>query len=326
MTRTALPAALAVAVATAVFTADSAARAGWWDDAGVPRRMQLDALLGKPDSWVDVPVVLRVAYAGRAASPDPYFTRFTERRWRPLRFWSADLPEIDRAKAEPFARLFVRRGAPTDRRAARLERGDAVDVHAVVRDVVRGVPWFEVLEVTGRGDPLTVLETAERDLGDRFGRLGNEAAAERIYRRLLASRELPPEDRADLERRIGIACGAQGKWAAAVKALHAAQVLAPDDGEIEEELLRARRRARTDPAPKKEPRREPPAETARPPKPGVRPPAGLGDVPTSEEEDEEKPEPDTAPPRESPTKSPTKSPTERPRPAPLPKPPMNEPK
>jgi hypothetical protein len=161
-----------------------------------------------------------------------------------------------------------------------------------------------------------VLETAERDLGDRFGRLGNEAAAERIYRRLLASRELPPGDRADLERRIGIACGAQGKWAAAVKALHAAQVLAPGDGEIEEELLRARRRARTEPAPKK--KRERPAETARPPKPGVRPPAGLGDVPASEEEDEEEPQPDTAPPPESPT--------ERPRPAPLPKPPMNEPK
>jgi hypothetical protein len=258
----------------------------------------LERVFANPHDWIDVPVLLRMTYAGRAASPNPYLTQFTARRWRAVGFRPAGAPDTGEEADAPFERLFVPRGGAADRRASRLAAGDEVEVRAVVRDVVRDEPWLEVLEITGRGDPLTGLERSRRELADRFAARDNAGAAERICRALLASRPLPPADRLALLRRIGDACLAQRKWTAADDAFRQALLLDPDDGLLEERRLQARRGlaaaspAKEDPARGKDGEAPPDGR----PRAGLRPPAGLDgpsgddDPPAHEKPDEERPE------------------------------------
>ena len=98
--------ALAVAL-LAGLCADAAA--GWWDDAGTARRANLADVRRDADRWRDVTIVLDVRFARAAEAGSSFFTRFTPKAWRALAVWT---PEEAGSTAEPFARLFVRRGSP----------------------------------------------------------------------------------------------------------------------------------------------------------------------------------------------------------------------
>ncbi len=230
----------ALLAALLAFAPSAPASAGWWDELGVPRPVTFESVRRAPDTWRDVPVILSAQFAGARRVGNPYFTQFTPASWRAFATWSADTPQSARRDDDAFARLFVRRGGATDRRAATLKIGQRIELRAVVRDTVRGEPWLEVLEITGDGDPLNALEQAELSLADRFLERRNAAAAEKRYRDLLGARALPVDDHASILLKLATAAAAQEDWTAATRALEQAASLVPDDALTEERLAQAR--------------------------------------------------------------------------------------
>ncbi len=229
------------AFAGASAVAASRADAGWWDDAGAARRATLDDLRSQSERWRDVPVILEIRFARTAEPGNPYFTRFTSHGWRAASAWTRDFqPRPGVALPEAYSRFFVARGSAAEQRFAGLRQGDRVEIRAVVRDVVAGEPWIEVLSVTGDGDSLTPEEAAQVRRADGFLANDNAPAAEAIYRAVLATRTLPAALRADLHRKVGETCWRTRRFADSADALAKAVEIEPGDSATQDRLLRAR--------------------------------------------------------------------------------------
>jgi tetratricopeptide (TPR) repeat protein len=206
----------------------ASASAGWWDDAGAARRATLEEVRKDPDRWRDVPLVLDVVFARTAEPGNAYFTRFTAREWRAVLVLPAATRPEALDKVEPFSRVFVRRGAETERRLDAVARGGRVQLRAAVRDAVKGEPWMEVLDVVADGDPLAPEEAARLAQADDLLARDNAAAAEPLYRALLAARALSKPQQAELWRRVGAACRAQRRFDDAAAALTRSLDIEPD--------------------------------------------------------------------------------------------------
>jgi hypothetical protein len=79
---------------------------------------------------------------------NPFLSRFEPARWCALDVWPDEVFTWDKAAFDaPLGRLFVRRGGgfePLARRARTYQRFEA---RARVREVFRGEPWIEILEL-----------------------------------------------------------------------------------------------------------------------------------------------------------------------------------
>jgi hypothetical protein len=201
------------------------ATAGWWDDAGSARRATLDELRKDPDRWRDVTVVVDVRFAQLAEPGNAYFTRFTSHEWRAATLVAADA----KPDAEPFAKVFVRRGGEGERRLAATTKGARVQLRAAVRDTAKGEPWIEALDVVVDGDPATPEETSVIARADELLAHDNAAAAETLLRGLLAKRALPKSLQADLWRKVGAAAWTQRRPADAAAAYEASLAVEPSD-------------------------------------------------------------------------------------------------
>ena len=217
---------VATALLVLVLYLPQPARAGWWDTAAEARESTLAQLRRAPEKWRDVPVVLRVAFTATGKNANPYFTQFTSERWRPITVE----PTSDGIAAPGPAchTLFVRRGGREDLRLPALRPGRSLLMHAVVRDVVAGEPWLEVLSITLDGDPLTPEERTRVRAADRFLARSNPAAAEKLYRSVLDGRPLATADRAGLFRKLGASLHDQTRAAEALTALRRALALEPE--------------------------------------------------------------------------------------------------
>lgn len=228
-------AALAVVVLAA-----AAADAGWWDDAGAARRTTVEEIRKDPDRWRDVTIVVDVRFARLDEPGNPYFTRFGAKEWRAVATFAADATPQAMETKEPFSLFFVRRGTDGDSRLAAVPKGRRVQLRATVRDVVKGEPWIEVLDVVADGDPLTPEEEAVLARGTLLLARDNPAAAESLLRTFAAKRTLPRPVQADVWRKIGAACWSQRRIAEAVEAYSVALAAAPDDIALAEKLSAAR--------------------------------------------------------------------------------------
>jgi len=189
------------------------ARAGWWDTAGGAKTATLGELQAEPESWRDVPVVVKVRFYDLAEGVNPFFTQFTARNWQPI----AVLPAHDAGSASPrpgsaapatpapFKKMFVRRGGADDLRLSRLRRGQPLLVRAVVRDTTGGDPWLEVLSITAGGDDPTPEESATIQRAEHFLARDNPDAAAVLLQQVLGGRELPTELEQSVRGRLGIA-------------------------------------------------------------------------------------------------------------------------
>jgi tetratricopeptide (TPR) repeat protein len=229
---------LLAALAVALFA--TSAQAGWWDDAGAAKPAALNDLRRDPGAWRDVVVAFDVRVAAVVEPGDPGFTRFAFCEWRALAVSAADAAPESGAAKSVFSLVFVRRGSEAERRVVGVAKPARVQIRGVVRDVVRGEPWIEVLEATGDADPLTPEEANVVARADEFLARANPAAAEALYRGLVATRSLPKLVRAELLRKIGASCRAQRRLDAAVEAYAAALAADPDDGTTARQLDAAR--------------------------------------------------------------------------------------
>ncbi len=189
------------------------ARAGWWDTAGGAKAATLEEVRATPDTWRDVPVVLRVRFDALVEGVNPFFTQFTAKEWQPI----AVLPRGDKSPASPvprigettqaarFSKVFVRRGGADDLRLARLRRGQPLLVRAVVRDTTGGDPWLEVLSITAGGDDPTPEESATIQQAEHFLSRDNPGAAAVLLKQVLGGRELSTELEQQVRGRLGIA-------------------------------------------------------------------------------------------------------------------------
>jgi len=109
-----------------------------------------------------------------------------------------------------------------------------------VRDSVRGEPWIEVLDATADGDPLSAEEADVVARADQFLAHDNAAAAEPLYRGVVAKRPLPTAVRAELWRKIGAASWARRHVADAVDAYAASLAADPHDATTARRLDAAR--------------------------------------------------------------------------------------
>jgi hypothetical protein len=224
------PALLAVALCAA------AAQAGWWDDVGVAKPTTLAELRRDPAAWRDVVVSFDLRVVSVVEAGDPGLTRFSYNDWQALAVDAADAPLELTPWAKPYSLVFVRRGSEAERRVVGAKKPVLVQIRGAVRDVVRGEPWIEVFEATGDADPLTPEEEDVVARADEFFAHSNPAAAETLYRGLVAKRSLPKTVRADVLRKIGASCRAQRLLDKAVEALAASLALDPDDGATARQL------------------------------------------------------------------------------------------
>jgi hypothetical protein len=225
------------AVATlGVLALAAAAQAGWWDDSGSARATTLVEVRQDPARWRDVVIAIDVRVAGPAEAAATFPDRFVRGDWRAVRVEAA---ETDGAKA-PAASLHMRRGSEVERRLAGSPAGTLVHVRAAVRDAAQNAPWIEILEATRDVDPLSVEETGVLARADRFLDLGNAAAAEPIYRALLAKRSMSADVRADVLRKLGAACWAQRRVEQAAAAYASVLVLDAGDAATAKRLATAR--------------------------------------------------------------------------------------
>ncbi len=229
-----------LAAAAIVVLATAVSHAGWWDEAGAARRTTVAEIRKDPDRWRDVTVVVDVKFAQFAEPGNPYFTRFSAKEWRAVAAFAADATTQAMETTEPFALFFVRRGTDNDGRLAGILKGRRVQFRATVRDVVKGEPWIEVLDVVADGDPLTPEEEAVLARGSVLLARDNPAAAEAVLRGLAAKRTMPRPVQADVWRKIGAACWSQRQLAEAVEAYTVALAAVPEDVATAEKLSAAR--------------------------------------------------------------------------------------
>ena len=134
-------------------------------------------------------MLLRVSFTKTGRPANPYFTQFTAERWRPITVEGTTGARVTPAReSRRFGRLFVRRGSPADLRLPTLRPGRSLLLRAVVRDVVAGEPWIEILAITLDCDPLTPEERTRLREADRFLARANPSAAEKLYRVVLGGR------------------------------------------------------------------------------------------------------------------------------------------
>jgi hypothetical protein len=270
------------------------ADAGWWDDAGAARRATIDDLRKDPDRWRDVTVVMDVRFAGVSEPGNAYFTRFTSKEWRAVGVFAANATPETMNTAEPFARVFVRRGSDSETRLGEIAKGRRVQFRGTVRDAVKGEPWIEVFDVVADGDPLTPEEDAVLARGEELLAHGDPATAETLLRGLATQRALPKAVQAAVWRKIGVACWQERRFAECVDAYAAALAAAPDDRDTVARLAAAKSAlanatkpapATTDAASVAPSAPQPPTSFGTPipaPRPRLSPPAGVTDTPTPE--------------------------------------------
>lgn len=174
-----------------------AAHAGWWDDLAEPRAAAPEDVARDTSRWSDLPVTLAERCDVSAVPP----AGFDGADWRAFLLGTgpAAIPVV------------VRAGSPEEELVARLHPGETVRVTGTVRAAPSGPAVVEAAEIVRAGDPLTA---SERDQHERAATLlakDNAPAAERLWRRLLASRDFSRADRALLWDGVAQACRAQRK-------------------------------------------------------------------------------------------------------------------
>lgn len=159
----------------------------------------LEELRAHPARWLGREVEFVLQLRGEQEAWDPARTRFSPHTWRGFSAWSdAQLPWDREAWDDPARRLFVRRGAPISVTFDRVRPHDRLRVRAVVREVLLGEPWIEVVEA--RRLELSIAEGAilHATRALRFQAEGKHDLALEQLERALAS-PLPEHARAELE-------------------------------------------------------------------------------------------------------------------------------
>jgi len=225
------------------------AHAGWWDSAAEARQSTLHDVRRAPERWRDVPVLLRVSFTETGRCANPHFTQFTAERWRPITVEGRAGARVTPAReSRLFGKLFVRRGSPADLRLPTLRPGRSLLLRAVVRDVVAGEPWIEILAITLDGDPLTPEERTRLREADRFLARANPPAAEKLYRGVLGGRQLADADRAGVLRKLGVSLHDQKRGQEALVAFRGALSLAPEHVDTQTQVAAIEKRLARTPA------------------------------------------------------------------------------
>jgi hypothetical protein len=128
----------------------------------------LSELRAKPARFVGEEVRFAFQFRGLVEDWNPFLSRFEPSRWLALEVWPDEVLTWNKTAFEaPVGRLFVRRGGgfePLMRRAKTYQRFEA---RARVREVFRGEPWIELVELVpldgevGEGTILHVTRARE---------------------------------------------------------------------------------------------------------------------------------------------------------------------
>jgi hypothetical protein len=158
----------------------------------------LEALRAHPARWLGREVELVLQLRAENAPCDPLRTRFSPSSWRGFSAWSdAQLPWERAAWDDPARRLFVRRGGALAAYFDRVRPHDRLRVRAVVREVLLGEPWIEVLTATRLESAIGEGAILHATRARRFQEEGKHDLALEQLERALAS-PLPDHARAEL--------------------------------------------------------------------------------------------------------------------------------
>jgi hypothetical protein len=242
------------------------ATAGWWDDVFADREATLAEVMAAPEAFRGRVVRFRVQFAKTRRPADVFHTQFDPDRWLNFGAWADEAALWDAAtfRAEhPF--FFMARDHVESKAVADAAPYARFALRARVSEVLRGVPWLEVLGATplpGRmteGSLLRLVKAAKLREHRRF-----EAAADEM--RLADDAALPVATRIAVLRDCAACYAAAGRRREAAAALKDAVALRPDDATLAADYAAAKTAARV---------RDVPADA------GERPASATSDAPAS---------------------------------------------
>jgi tetratricopeptide (TPR) repeat protein len=248
---------LALGALALSLSAPPARAEGWFEEMDRDRLVEFADVLRSPRDYVDVPIRLRVYFQSMGTTFNPYFTRFTEELWANFAAWPLNARLYEKRDWQrPFPFFFVKR---QERKLVeeirKTPRVTALELRCVVRDVFRGQPWIEVLEIDRIGVGLTEESVRHIAKGDALFHAGKYKEAARSYERGLSS-DQSDAVRADVHRRIADAYFHAGQFQEAKSHYRAALRHAPGSAVLEQGVVAseqayeaARARARKRPAP-----------------------------------------------------------------------------
>lgn len=102
----------------------------------------------KPCRWLGRKVRVRLQYASEPAAWNPYLTRFGSGQFDAVEAWSDEqFPWNEDEFRFPAARVFVRKGSPSQHELVGAETYARYEVTLIVREVFLDQPWAEIVAV-----------------------------------------------------------------------------------------------------------------------------------------------------------------------------------
>jgi hypothetical protein len=129
---------------------------GWWDDVFAERSVALAKILAAPESWRDLPVSFTIQFRQPLKNAAAFFTRFEPDQWLNFAAWPDEAPLWEKkAYDTDFQHLFIRRTSPDFKAIGTAATYDRFVVSGVVREVLKGKPWIEVVSVRKLQEKIT---------------------------------------------------------------------------------------------------------------------------------------------------------------------------
>jgi hypothetical protein len=136
------------AVAPAPASRPARPEGGWWDDVFAEKSVPLGTILASPEIWRDVPVSFAIQYRQPGKSGTSFFTRFEPDQWLSFVAWPDEAPLWEKKAFDAdFPHLFIRRNSADVKTIGTAATYDRFVVSGIVRDVIKGKPWIEVVSV-----------------------------------------------------------------------------------------------------------------------------------------------------------------------------------
>jgi hypothetical protein len=121
-----------------------------------PRQLQVEDLLKDPESYRGIPVRLELAFCGLGKLENPFFTRFTMANYINFACWNGQAMLWEREQyIDSFPLFFADRRLKVSEVFATAMPFERFEVHAIIRDTFRGLPWVEILSAKPLEDRLT---------------------------------------------------------------------------------------------------------------------------------------------------------------------------
>lgn len=129
---------------------------GWWDDVFAERSIALGKILATPEGWRDLPVSFVIQFRQPVKNGASFFTRFEPDQWLNFSGW-ADEAALWEKKAfdSDFQHMFIRRTSGDYKIIAAAAIYDRFAVSGVVREVLKGKPWIEIVSVRKLQEKIT---------------------------------------------------------------------------------------------------------------------------------------------------------------------------